>query len=1216
MRYKAKAGSELVTGTSDSSWSEWTEPVFVPNWVKRVFDGINPFNQRLTDLKNNPISSDVSVLTQAGKRWEGDVALTLASISDFGLIEIYETVLNRVKTLSIDAGVSTDSVNTTLLFAAGYISDLYMLLGNEAADDGLNPTLQVSSAIGNEAVSSARFSFEGQVASVLEETLAMWRGRDEVSSTTTTRVAPAYNRLYWNYTNGIRSGEPIYATNYNIKEKSGAGANGVIDATDAQLMYPQGHGDAYGHYLTALKCYYKLLTKEKFDWIPQVETASVLGQSVEVDYRDERKFAGAAVAFAKAGYMAVNLTARSAFQEGDQTGWSHYDDESTGSSGRVRYWGSDDWAARAYQGSFFNWVNANAMIPVEDATSEGLAKIDRSTVPELKQLATWGGAISTLSSGLQGHLNPLGLANDSMTFDISASELAAGKSHFEQLYDRAVKAALNAKVAFTGASAMNTSLREQEDSLDSYNYTLSQQEKAYEYQLLSIFGSPYPGDVGPGKLYAQGYSGPDLYHGFFLDKPSDLIDTSGDIVSMEYREPHDFLDYGNVATWDVSAGTINGRTIYGGTLNWDIKNIWDRVTGGSQYTTRTFSVSKFNQGQFVSASMGKRRQVGKLQSALLDVYHAHVNMLNAVSTFTGYKRQFQRDYELYTEVTSELASANRQSLENLRLATEKAEQYVGLEVGASFVDVLAEYYKNALDAFSEIPPVVNGTANDFSSSLRSNLKFGGSQGKYNLSLVALGLQTKALYARESAGTLRDNAASVLTTAQTSTGNKIYAAEFGHLYDTLSSSVFDMALRISELQKARERVSEVYAEASRVVAERTDFRTRAAAVIQGYRTRDVVFRDLRNEQLVQFGALFNLAQIYTYCAAKAYDYETGLISSSAGQSFTRSIITNWCLGAFSGSDPVSTSVGDSGLAGVLAALRDDWAVVKGRSGLNNPDRNGTLFSLRQELFRIRTDQATEDDDTRWKEVLQQRIMSNVLNDPDVVSYCANIGKASGGVVPGIVIPFGTTIEQGQNFFGWPYAAGDHNFSQSTFATKILSAGVVLKGYVGMDGFDSTSPLTSGGSGPLSSGSYALGATPYVYLIPAGVDWMRASPLADSNALRSWRVRDQALPLPINIGASNYSGLSVFTPQGTLNEQLWIQRKHQAFRAVDATNYFYGTVPAEFTSSRLVGRSVWNSRWKLVIPAYSLLNDEQTGLDNFVKSVSDIKLFLRTYSNSGN
>jgi hypothetical protein len=45
-------------------------------------------------------------------------------------------------------------------------------------------------------------------------------------------------------------------------------------------------------------------------------------------------------------------------------------------------------------------------------------------------------------------------------------------------------------------------------------------------------------------------------------------------------------------------------------------------------------------------------------------------------------------------------------------------------------------------------------------------------------------------------------------------------------------------------------------------------------------------------------------------------------------------------------------------------------------------------------------------------------------------------------------------------------------------------------------------------------------------------------------------------------------------------------------------------------------VWNSRWKIVIPAYTLLQDEQAGLNRFAASVKDIQLFLRTYSNSGN
>jgi hypothetical protein len=1218
MRYKAKAEVGLVTGTSDLSWSDWTEPVFVPSWVKRVFDGINPFNQRVTDLTNNPISTDVSVLTQAGKRWEGDVALSLSSISSFGLIEIYETVLNRVKGLSIDAGVSTDSVNTTLLFAAGYISDLYMILGNEAADDANNPTLQVSTTSAGESVSSARFSFEGQVGSLLEETLALWRGRDEISSATTTKVAPAYNRLYWNYTNGIRSGEPIYAVNYNILDASGAASNGIIDASDAQLAYPQGHGDAYGHYLTALKGYYKLATKEKFDWIPQAETASILGQSVQVDYKDERKFAAAAAALATAGYTVLDLTARKVFDDEDVSGWAAYDDETTGTSGRTRYWGTDDWAARAYQGSFFNWVNANAMIPVLDSVHEGVAKIDRTTVPELKQIAVTASSIFTLSNQLQAHINPLGIAKDSMVFDIAPAQVAAGKSHFEQIYERAVQAGVNAREAFARAGAMNTFLREQDDTLDNFKFSLLQKETAYDYQLTTIYGTPYPGDVGPGKLYAQGYTGPDLFHGFYLDKPSGLIDISGDVVNMEYREPHDFLDYGNVATWDVATGTnpITGRTIYGGADNWNFLNIFNRVTDGSQYTTKTFSISKFSLGQFVTSEMGKRQQVGKLQAALLDVYQAHVNLFNSISTFTGYKRQFTRDYELFSELAGNLDASVTDSRAALQQASLKAQKAAGLASQAGYTRIFAELSKDAAEAGAEYFPDENGTSNDVTGVGKAGVLAIGAAIKALITNEVVNLELQAKLADEAANDLRGDGSITLVEDQINATSRGFAAEFGHLYDALASTAYDMALRIAELQRAKEKVTAIYAEASRVIAERTEFRTRAAAVIQGYRTKDVVYRDLRSEQLAQYQSLFKLAQTYTYCAAKAYDYETGLLRSSSGRSFTNSIIGNLSLGAFAGQNPVSTKVGDPGLAGVLAAMRDDWAVVKGRLGLNNPDRNGTVFSLRQELFRIRTDQATADDDTRWKEVLQQRIMSNVLNDADVAANCANIGKFSGGLVPGIVIPFATTIEQGLNFFGWPYAAGDHTFSQSTFATKILSTGVVFKGYVGMDSFDSTSPLNAGSSGPLSSGSYALGATPYVYLIPAGIDWMRSPPLGDVNKLRSWRVKDQALPLPINIGATNYSALEVFTPQGTLNEQLWISRKHQAFRAVDVPNYFYGTVPAEFTSSRLVGRSVWNSRWKLVIPAYSLLNNEQVGLDNFIKSVSDIKLFLRTYSSSGN
>ena len=241
------------------------------------------------------------------------------------------------------------------------------------------------------------------------------------------------------------------------------------------------------------------------------------------------------------------------------------------------------------------------------------------------------------------------------------------------------------------------------------------------------------------------------------------------------------------------------------------------------------------------------------------------------------------------------------------------------------------------------------------------------------------------------------------------------------------------------------------------------------------------------------------------------------------------------------------------------------------------------------------------------------MSDIMADPDVAAQARNLRRPDGGPVPGIVIPFRTAIQHGQNFFGLELADGDHAFSPSSFSTKIYSAGLVFRGYVGMD------PYRPGSSAPnvvFGSTPNALSATPYVYLIPTGTDTMRAPPLGDTDQVRGWKVADQALPLPFNLGATAFSSTQFYGANETLSERPWVLRKHQAFRPVNDANFFYSSVPAEFTSSRLVGRSVWNTGWKIVIPAYTLFGSESEGLNRFTASVQDIELFLRTYSNAGN
>jgi hypothetical protein len=128
-----------------------------------------------------------------------------------------------------------------------------------------------------------------------------------------------------------------------------------------------------------------------------------------------------------------------------------------------------------------------------------------------------------------------------------------------------------------------------------------------------------------------------------------------------------------------------------------------------------------------------------------------------------------------------------------------------------------------------------------------------------------------------------------------------------------------------------------------------------------------------------------------------------------------------------------------------------------------------------------------------------------------------------------------------------------------------------------------------------GANALAATPYVHFIPCGNDYIYAPPFGDTDTIRSWTVHDQALPLPYNLGASAFNKTQFSNSSGTLTEQPWIPRKHRACRQVSDPAFCCSNIPAELTNSRLIGRRVWNGQWRIVIPAYTLLSDEQEGLN---------------------
>jgi hypothetical protein len=1205
MRYRPKASAANVLGTP---WSRWMPPQLNEGWVKRVLAAINPFDQRIKDLYNNAANTDVSVITQAGTRWEGDLALNMDNINQAGLIEIYETVLNRAKSMSIDANTNDPDTNNALILAAGYLNDLYTLLGNEAFADAANPTISLDGGL----VNSSRYSFEGQVASSLDEELALLRGRDD-SVSPGVGSAPFYNRLVWNYTRGINSGEAIYATNYNIKEKSGSStADGVVDEADAQNMFPQGHGDAYGHYLTALTGYYRLLNNPNFTWTPRAEAVTVLGQPVTVDFQDERKFAASASSLAATAQQVVALTYRRNYKDDPAAGWGHYRDGTATNSqtGVTRRWGLDEEVSRSTQGALVHWAMGNALLPEVDNYHTGVQKIDRTTVPELSVLSAAAESLQTTLDNANARLNPLGLSPGSIAFDIDpyfasslGQELAGngyqGASHYEQMADRALRSMNNAAGAFNQAAVMSGSLRDETNTLDDYTKDIAMQEAAYVNELIDIYGRPYAGDIGAGKLYAQNYVGPDLNHWFIVDRPAGMVDT-GVPLTVTVREAR------NINYFRADP----------------IENVLKDYSLDLELVDKTVTV---NPSQFVqysdtwTSTLGSRAETGELQSALMEAQQSWLAIKVAGEDHQKNLAQLNHFSELFDDIvvsrTKSLSTLNSKQKEILNLERLVRDR----EITAEAFDTAAFYIIEQAEAISEAFPQVSGImAMDLTSAARASVEIAAATLGNSTKLIASSMRASARTQQTNMLEKEQQLESILRGLDSGVETLQLAYEYDTLYREVSVTATSLMQLAINHQQALQQVSNVIAKGNRVMAEREVFRKRAAAIIQGHRTKDLTFRVFRNEALEQYRSLFDLSSRYTYLAAKAYDYETGLLGTSQGQKVFDRIVASRSLGDLTGGVPQSTvsTLGDAGLAGTMAQLNADFSVAEGRLGINNPDYNGTVFSLRRELFRLLYDDSSGSESTAgddaWQQTLEQHMVSDLLSDGDVATHCRNIKKPDGSAVPGIIIPFSSTIQHGQNFFGLDLAARDHAFSATTYATKISNAGLVFKGYVGMDNSISGGVETTG-----DNSSLALSASPYAYLIPCGDDLMRSPPLGDNDWVRSWSVQDQALPLPYNLGAVDFNNTQFFSANGTLSEQPWIIRKHQAFRAVgDAALFEGGGPPLEFSSNRLIGRSAWNTRWKIVIPAYTLLKNEQEGLNRFAASVKDIQLYLRTYSHSGN
>ena len=319
VRYRLRSDPHL--GGAPGEWSSFTEPQRVDSWLERVVAGVNVFDDYLSNFRNAKPDAVVSAVSRVGPRYRGAAPLNVDALPRLGLIEVYETVFRRGKALGLDLGVNDAGLNESLQTFAGRLSDLYLLLGDEAYADAVDPTI----ALPSEAESRDQLpggdlrAFYNQTGSLLHEELALLRG----VATRNTRQAPEYNRLKWELSDTLESA--LYVANYGPFEDDEDEENlNLGERSDpfyaAKKVYPQGHGDAYGHYLMALKVYYQLLSHPSFEWKTGRNQDSIGGRILELDYYDERKIAQVAVARARTALATMDLTHRLDYTPGVE-GW-------------------------------------------------------------------------------------------------------------------------------------------------------------------------------------------------------------------------------------------------------------------------------------------------------------------------------------------------------------------------------------------------------------------------------------------------------------------------------------------------------------------------------------------------------------------------------------------------------------------------------------------------------------------------------------------------------------------------------------------------------------------------------------------------------------------------------------------------------------------------------------------------------------------------------
>lgn len=1021
------------------------------------------------------------------------------------------------------------------------VSAFEMLLGNEAFADAMDPTVgegALGESISLEQVPSL-FAFSGlpAVGSLLSEELSLLRGREialPASSETplsddpptndgnypqfgTATRAAIYNRLRPNATDTL--GSLAYRSNYGF-------ANTTDNAT-ASEAFPQGHGDAYGYYLTATKVYLNLFGADQSPRVPadvsqrfvesqfvplgsttcgQADCDNVLdddGIIHHVGFQSVRNMAAAMAARARTANRIVDLTFRQEYHEDIDTRLTDSDGD--------RAWGIADWARRGGVGAYLDWAALNHLLPVpEPAEADEIEAVHRQRVDEVRILASAVNEMQERVDAAGAGLNPLGLVPNVVPFRIiQPGQLlnfleggsSAGKSHYGIVRDAALEAIKNARGILKRANLAVNRLSNNQDSFADFEDRVRESDVGLNNRLIEIFGLPSPSDR----------------------TDNDFEDNDGDGVQMTggVNDPDDD---------EIEAG-CNGEC------------------AGSP-DLRNFLVDSQTAEEL---GFDQRPAVGQVQLAMFELRTAALRVQSAEVSLANLEALIQAKAE-------NVALTRNEAIEQLEIQAQACADRLSV-IGRK--EQLARLRED-LGMANRIFGVFASTAACAAGGVACAESISGTMSLFGDSLFNLlpGSDPISEQSDIEEEELRINCWQTAQLTRISNDQTIRALEI-ELEDLMRrtpQAILDLAVAETQARQALAVVQKNFQEGKRLVDERDRIRRVQSDKLQDFRFRDMAFRTFRNQALEQFGAFFDLAARYVMLAARAFAYEYNERDEVDDQ--MRRLYRERLLG--------TETATDQGLQSIIARLdqkRQESDFSSRLQKLSLFDQGGDEFSLRKNMLGLAIDPSQDtnqqqfDKNKAFRAFLESSIVQELLDVPAFSQLASLDSDRDAG--PALVLPFSTEVAGRTLFgkkrgtvFGAP-ANFDTCSNPKLFEFAILLEGVDNPGALGVDG-----PLI------------------FAHFLPVGSSMLRAPEIGDCalRTVRTWGVVDQRIP-GVSAAYRDAGGAILDTfniPRLATSADLYLINRFPVTQA-----QIRQTENPVF-QDELAGWSVWNTQWLLAIP----------------------------------